>query len=56
VELANMLIEAFVADSVKADAQHLGMVYAILRALPDALQLADPDSTAELEELSRYEG
>jgi hypothetical protein len=53
VELANMLIEAFVTDSVKADAQHLGMVYAVLRALPGSLQLADPDSTAELEELSR---
>lgn len=54
VELANMLIEAFVADGVKADAVHLGMVYAILRALPGSLQLPDPDSTAELEELSRW--
>ncbi|KAF6263020.1 hypothetical protein COO60DRAFT_1624749 [Scenedesmus sp. NREL 46B-D3] len=54
VELANMLIDAFVADSVKADAQHLGMVYAVLRALPDSLQLGDPESTAELDELSRW--
>lgn len=54
VELANMLIEAFNTDKVAADAEHLDMICVILQALPDSLQLADPDSTAELEEFSRY--
>eukprot|EP00775_Hariotina_reticulata_P013104 gene13104-13232_t len=49
-----MLVEAFVADKVSASGDYLGMVTNILQALPDNLQLTDPDSTAELDELSRF--
>eukprot|EP00878_Enallax_costatus_P004388 GHUV01004625.1.p1 GENE.GHUV01004625.1~~GHUV01004625.1.p1 ORF type:complete len:311 (+),score=87.64 GHUV01004625.1:204-1136(+) len=54
MELANMLLEAFHADKVPASNEYLGMIYAILQALPKQLQLAEPDSTAEVDECSRF--
>lgn len=54
VELASMLVEAFQTDKVPASSDNMDMVYTILRSLPQQLQLADPDSTAELEECSRF--
>jgi hypothetical protein len=53
VELALMLVEAFIADKVSASGEYLGMITNVLQALPDNLQLTDPDSTAELDEMSR---
>lgn len=54
MELANMLLEAFQTDKVPASGEYLDMVYAVLQALPKQLQLAQPDSTAEVDECSRF--
>lgn len=54
VELANMLVDAFQTDKVPASSEHVDKVYAILQALPQQLQLAEQDSTAELDECSRF--
>jgi hypothetical protein len=54
MELANMLLEAYTANREAASADTLGSIQAILEALPQPLQLADPESTSELEETSRF--
>jgi hypothetical protein len=54
MELANMLLDAYTANQEPANQEMLGSIQAILQALPQPLQLADPDSTSELEETSRF--
>jgi hypothetical protein len=54
MELANMLLEAYTANQEPASQQALGSIQDILAALPQPLQLADPDSTSELEETGRF--
>lgn len=54
MELANMLLDAYAAAQEPANAQTLASIQTILEALPQPLQLADPDSTSELEETGRF--
>jgi len=54
MELANMLLEAYAANQEPANQETLGSIQAILAALPRPLQLADPESTSELEETGRF--
>lgn len=54
MELANMLLEAYTANQQPANSETLSSIQAILTAFPQPLQLADPDSTSELEETGRF--